>query len=133
MALNFYITSFSGIASSTGSNLIAVDSVNLGGEDPNGILTPSDVILGCGAGRYSPLLLQAMVEQTTHKVILKGFKPDAQGVERNFLTITLTGATVAGYHLGGAADGFTDTLHLAFVTLDYDWVQNGVEYIWQPA
>lgn len=135
MALSFYITSFSGVFSVDRYVFGAsVDALNFGGDDPNGTLTASDVILNLGASRHSPRFLQAFAEQTTHKVVIKGYEPNVQGVEHNFLTITLTGAKVSAYHLAGAERArLTETMHLTFTTLDFDSLDTATDYIWQPA
>lgn len=114
--------------------LVEVDTMNLGGDDPQGILTPTDVVLGLEANKYSPLLLKAFVEQTAHKVIIHGYEPDPQGLEKNFVTFTLTQAKMSSYRIGAVEKGrFTETLHLTFATLEYTFVQAGSDYTWQPA
>lgn len=111
-----------------------IDSVNFGGDDPNGTLTPADVVITADTSTYSPLLLQAFAERTTHRVVLNGFKPDASGREHNFVRITLTSAQVISYHIGGTEHvHLTDTLHLSFLSLDYDWLDTGVDFLWQLA
>jgi len=131
MAVFYYITTFSGVAASTSKNLIAVNSMNFGGDDPNGFLTPSDVVLECDAGDYSPKLLQAFVEQAPHKVVIKGHRPNVQGFDEVFVTVTLLGARVLAYESAGNAGGdFSDRLHLNFVSLDFDYLPAGVDYVW---
>ena len=131
MALTYY-AEFHGLVSK--AVLIEVETMNLGGDDPGGIRTPSDVVLGLTASKYSPRLLQAFVEQTAHKIVIKGFHVNVAGVEENFLAITLTQARIASYRLGAAWKGkVRDTLHLTFATLDYDYLDTGTDYVWQPA
>ena len=131
MALKYH-AEFHGLVSKTA--LIEVETMNLGGDDPGGILTPSDVVLGLKASKFSPRLLQAFVEQTAHKVVIRGYHLNAAGLEENFLAITLTQARVASYRLGAAWKGkVRDTLHLTFATLEYEYVDTGTDYVWQPA
>lgn len=131
MALNYY-AEFHGLVSRV--VLIEVETMNLGGDDPSGILTASDVELGLAASKHSPRLLQAFVEQTAHKIVIKGYEPNVQGVVKNFLTITLTQARISSYRMGAVWKGkVRDTLHLTFATLDYDFVETGTDYIWQVA
>ena len=116
------------------SHPVDVGSLNFGGDDPHGVLTPADVIISADTSRYSPLILQAFVEQTLHKVVLDGYEPDAAGLVHNFVRITLTSAQVVSYHIGRTEHSrLTDTLHLTFITLDYDWLDNNVDFLWQLA
>ena len=129
MAMKFYLNSISGLFS---SNPIKINSANFGGDDPNGFLTPSDVILNCDAGPHSPQLLQALSNGGTHKVVIDGYRPNAVGKLTNFLRITLTGARVISYQTSGAALGaFSDRLHFNFATLDFDFIEGSTDYIWQ--
>jgi type VI protein secretion system component Hcp len=131
VALNFYL-SLSGITSAT--HQIEVNTLNFGGDDPNGTLTPSDVIVSGDASRFSPDLLRAFAEQTPHKAVIKGYEPNVAGVQTNFVTITLINARVVSYHLGGTPNGrVVDTLHLNFATLEYDFPTLNADYIWQVA
>jgi type VI protein secretion system component Hcp len=116
------------------TNAIGITSLNFGGDDPQGVLTPADVIITADTSRYSALLLQAFAERTLHKVVIKGFEPNAAGLVHNFVKITLTGAQVISYHIGGTEHvQLTDTLHLSFLSLDYDWLDNNVDFLWQLA
>jgi type VI protein secretion system component Hcp len=132
MALNFY-AEFHGLIPHR-RVLLQVIGANLGGGDPAGILTPDDVVLVCDASRYTPKLLQAFVDQSSHKVEINGYEPNVQGIEKNFIRITLTGAKVTSFHESAtAASRFEDTLHLSFVSLDYDFVADNADFVWTPA
>jgi type VI protein secretion system component Hcp len=129
VTLRFYLNSISGLFS---TNPIKVSSVTFGGDDPNGILTPSDVVLVCTAGAHSPKLLQALVNGGTHKVVINGYRPNAVGLDTNFVRITLVGARVMSYQTSGSTGGaFTDRLHFNFATLEFDDLDSAVDYIWQ--
>lgn len=108
-------------------------AVNFGGDDPNGILTPSNVDLKIDSSGYSPLLLKALVEQTAHTVIIKGYRPDASGKSALFVTITLGQARVVQYQIAGTEHAqVNDTVQFNFLSLNYNYA-GGAGYLWQTA
>lgn len=135
MTLHVYATSISGIFSVARFNDgIEVNSLKFGGDDPNGFLTPSDVIVALRSSRYTPLLVKAFVEQTSHTVVLKDYQPDHSGIARNFATFTLLGAKIDSIQLAGSATSHVvDTVHFNFATLDYNRPDDGVDFAWHVA
>jgi type VI protein secretion system component Hcp len=126
--LHVYMT-VSGINPST---RVPVNSANFGGSDPNGTVVPADVVINAESTRFTPLLLKAFVERTTHKVVLTGWEPNVNGVEHQFVKITLTGAVLVSLHMAGTnAAEVIDTLHWTFDSLEFDWIDTATDYIWQ--
>jgi type VI protein secretion system component Hcp len=135
VAVNIYLTSMSKIFSVTRyTDGIPLDSLNFGGNDPNGFLTPTDVVVEMRSSTYSPLLLKAFVEQTSHTVVFKEYQPDRSGITRNNATITLATAKIVSFELAGTATSHVlDTVHFNFATLGYNRPTDGAEFVWQVA
>jgi hypothetical protein len=113
---------------------VPLQSFTFGGDDVNGTLAPSQVILTLDTNRYSPRLLQAYVQKTSlQSVVIRERAPDVQGVLRLLMTITITGAEIVYFHTSAATHGhIRDTVHLVFggsaevnrnaEAVDYTWV-----------
>jgi type VI protein secretion system component Hcp len=125
-----YFVTISGI--NTSNSKIKVTSLGFGGEDDNGTPTPDRVSLNMPSGRFSPLMLEAFVQKSTHTVTIYGYQPNASGVTELALQITCTGAVIVHYHLGASSGAPTDNIQFVFSSIDLKWVLQNVHFTWTP-
>jgi type VI protein secretion system component Hcp len=111
---------------------VKLTSVAFGGDLTNGSAIPEIVTLALPSSRFSPLLLKAFAEKaSTIKATIRGYQPNVNGVQSNFVTITCTGSQIVHYHLGISSSGApTDNLQLTYATIDLNWLLNNVHYTW---
>jgi type VI protein secretion system component Hcp len=109
-----------------------VHSFQLGGAFAGATATASPATLVLESYKYSPKLLQAYAEKTSlAKVVIKGYRPNVQGLVTQFLTITLTGAQIVSYHAGAAVnDSLRDTVRVTFTGLTVLRNDANTTYTW---
>jgi hypothetical protein len=80
------------------SNKVPLQSFALGGE-VNGSPDPLPVSLTLNTNKYSGKLLQVYAEAITlSKIVISEYHADVQGVEKLYLTVTLTSARITSFH-----------------------------------
>jgi type VI protein secretion system component Hcp len=111
-----------------------IQTVTFGGHDTQGVFTADQVVLTMDTNSYSPMVLTAFAAQTSGmKVVVDGYTRNVQGLEVKFMTITLTGAQIVGYHFASTTEGTTrDTVRLTFDTLDLLSLDTNNHFTWQP-
>jgi type VI protein secretion system component Hcp len=126
----YYLT----LSNVTGNSKIKLTTMSFGGDsDGSGTLTEEVVSIGMPTGEFSPLILQAFAEKTTHKATIKSYQTDVSGRQVNSLTITCTGAKIVHYHLGASGSGApTDNVRLSYASVELDWVPQAKSYTWTP-
>jgi type VI protein secretion system component Hcp len=100
-----------------------VHSVTFGGTDVNGVFDADQVVLSMLTNSYSPLVFRAFgIKTTGMTVVVDGYKPNVNGAEVKFITLTFTGVEIVGFHFAGTTHAKAlDTVRFTFGGVSLDW------------